>query len=68
MIWVIVDRLAKSAHFLPISEKIALRNWLKYISRILWPDMECLFLLYQTEMVDSCQEYGNHSKRPLDLN
>ena len=32
-IWVIIDRLTKSAHFLPISERYSLgkKNWLSYI-------------------------------------
>jgi hypothetical protein len=54
-IWVIVDRLTKSAHFLPIKENYSMDRLAK-----LFPDMELQSLSFQTEILDSLHSFGSH--------
>ncbi|KAA3466174.1 reverse transcriptase [Gossypium australe] len=55
-IWVIIDRLKKSAHFIPI-------HWLNYIFLRLSYYMKCRSLLFETEILDLRPDSGINCKK-----
>ncbi|GKB52069.1 putative reverse transcriptase domain-containing protein [Tanacetum coccineum] len=62
-IWVIVDRLTKSAHFLPMREDIRLIDWLGYTLMRLLLGMVYRSRSYLIVIVDSRRGFGSQYKR-----
>ena len=61
-IWVIVDRLTKSAHFLPIKETDEMSTLAQlYVKEV---DMECQFQSSRIEIVVSPLIFGNRYRKP----
>ena len=63
-VWVIVDRLTKSAHFLEVRMTFILRNSVSYTFVRLSDYMECQSLSYRTGIPDLWHTFGRVSKRP----
>ncbi|GJW12355.1 putative reverse transcriptase domain-containing protein [Tanacetum coccineum] len=67
-IWVIVDRLTKSAHFLPVKTTDSIKNSHELYLRKLSVDMECQSRSYRTETASLHQDFGGHFKEPWEHN
>jgi hypothetical protein len=61
-IWVVVDRLTKSAHFIPVNIRILWRSWPGYTSRKWLGCTKYHRLLYLTETRGSDQGFGRNSR------
>ncbi|GKB40883.1 putative reverse transcriptase domain-containing protein [Tanacetum coccineum] len=68
MIWVIVDRLTKSAHFLPAKENDSMEKLTRQYLKEVVSRQECLFRSSLIAMVGSCPNSGNLFKKLLELN
>ena len=67
-IWVIVDRLTKSAHFLLVSMTYTVDALCKlYVKEIVRDFMECLLRLFLIETPDSLQSFGEGFRKPWVL-
>ena len=66
-IWVIVDRLTKSAHFLAIKENDKMERWLAFTLRKLSLGTGCLSLLYLIEILVSLLTFCKPCKSPWVL-
>ncbi|GJT18939.1 putative reverse transcriptase domain-containing protein [Tanacetum coccineum] len=61
-IWVIVNRLTKSAHFLPMKKTDSMEKLTQLYLKRLFVGMECLYPLYQIEIVALHLGFRGHSK------
>ena len=62
-IWIIIDRLTNSAHFLPINEKFSLEKLVQlYLKGDSRTDTEFQYQLYLTETLDLLQDFGEDFK------
>nr|GEV12816.1 transposon Ty3-G Gag-Pol polyprotein [Tanacetum cinerariifolium] len=61
-IWVIVDRLTKSAHFIPTRATDSMETLTRCTSKKLSPDMACQYLSSWIVTVISHPDFGNHCR------
>nr|GEW89092.1 putative reverse transcriptase domain-containing protein [Tanacetum cinerariifolium] len=64
LIWVIVDRLTKSAHFLQMKKIDSMEKITQLYLKEIVLGMECLCQLYRIEIVVLHLDFGDHFKRP----
>ena len=67
-IWVIVDRLNKSAHFLPIKITYSLEQLVDLYVKELYDCIEFRYRSYRTEIAVSHQHFGEAYKEQWVLN
>ena len=65
-VWVIMDRLTKSAHFLAVWMTFTLRNSAVYIYERLSGYMECQSLSYRTRILGLRLTFGGVSREPWE--
>jgi hypothetical protein len=66
-IWVIVDRLSKSAHFIPINTKYRVENMRRSTSLMCYVCMGCRRPLSLTEVHSLSIIFGSNCTHPLEL-
>ena len=66
-IWVIVDRLTESAHFIPINERFSLDKLVHLYQKEIVLRHGVPVQLYPTEIPDSTQDSGDNSKNAWEL-
>jgi hypothetical protein len=67
MIWVIVNRLTKPAHFLAIREKDSTEKSVKKYIKEIVSSMECRCRSFQTEILVFIRIFGEDFKELLEL-
>ncbi|GKA43727.1 putative reverse transcriptase domain-containing protein [Tanacetum coccineum] len=65
-IWVIVDRLTKSAHFLPMKKTDSIEKLTQLYLKEIVCRQGCLYQSYRTEIANLHLDSGGHFKRPWE--
>ena len=62
-VWVVVDRLTKSAHFLPVRTNYSLDKLAELYIKVLFGYMGFLYPLLQTKIRGLLRDFGENCKR-----